>query len=190
MGHRVTMVTGLIGSQGHWVIGSITRVFFMVRVSMVTMVLGHGSPWVTITRIIGSQGYRVTGHHGHRVTITMVLGLMAIRSRVTGHRVTITRAIGSPESQGHRVMVCPGLRSQGHQNLGSRVTRVTGLPLTHHHGLGLRVIGSPITQVSGYGSPWVTITMVLGHGSPITREIESPITRVTGLPWSQGYYHH
>ena len=98
-GHRVT---GLTGSQGHWVIGSIARVFSMVRVSMVTMVLGHGSPWVTITRIIGSQGY-----HGHRVT--------------------------------HH----PGLGSQGHR---------------------------------------VTLTMVTGHGSPITREIESPITRVTGLP--------
>ena len=71
-GHRVTMVTGFTGSQGHWVIGSITRVFSMARVSMVTMVLSHGSLWVTITRI--------TGSHGHRVTITMVTG-----SRVTGH---------------------------------------------------------------------------------------------------------
>jgi hypothetical protein len=74
---------GLPGSQGHWVIGSITRVFSMVRVSMVTMVLGHGSPWVTITRITGSQGYRVTGHHGHRVTITMVTGLPSPWFRVT-----------------------------------------------------------------------------------------------------------
>ena len=33
------------------------------------------------------------------------------------------------------------------------------------------------------GSPMVI-------GLPITRDLESPITRVTGLPWSQGYYHH
>ena len=128
MGHRVTMVTGLIRSQGHWVIGSITRVFSMVRVSMVTMVLGHGSLWVTITRITGSQGHRVTGspgsqgypHPSHRVT------------RITG--------------------------SQGHPGLGSRVTGspwywVTGSPLTRVTGLPItRDLESPITRVTGL--PW------------------------------------
>ena len=89
MGHRVTMVTGLIGSQGHWVIGSIIRVFSMVRVSMVTMVLGHGSPWSRVTGSQGSpwsQGHPSPGrsnlpspglqgyhHHGFGSHITMVL---------------------------------------------------------------------------------------------------------------------
>ena len=94
MGHRVTRVTGFTGSQGHWVIGSITRVFSMVRVSMVTMVLGHGSPWVTITRITGSQGYRVTITMvlGHRVT--MVTGSPRVIgswfTMVSGHMVTVS----------------------------------------------------------------------------------------------------
>ena len=66
MGYRGYMVTGLTGSQGHWVIGSITRVFSITRISRVTMVSGHGLPWfwVTgspITRDLESPITRVTG---------------------------------------------------------------------------------------------------------------------------------
>ena len=96
-------------------------------------------------------------------------------SRVTGHH-------GSQGHHGHgsyrvtgslgyrvyypRFLHCPYL--QGHH--GHRITRVTRSQ--GHHGLP---------------SPWSWIT-----GSPITREIESPITRVTGLPspWFRVTYNH
>ena len=108
MGYRVTMVTGLIGSQGHWVIRSITRVFSMGQGlhghhglgSRVTM--GHRSPW--------SQGYH---HHG----------LGSYSYWVSGHRVSMVT--GSHGYHGHRVTHHPGDRISHHP--GYRVTMVTGL---------------------------------------------------------------
>jgi hypothetical protein len=107
-GYRVTITMVL----GHYGLGS--------RVTMVT-----GS-WVTMSYHhpgLGLQGYRVTHHHGSRVTITRVLNLGSPWSQgLHGHRVTHHPGLGS------RVTPQPYL--QGHHGLGSHTTRV--LPLGAH----------------------------------------------------------
>ena len=136
--------------------------------SRVTM--GHRVTMVT--GLIGSQGHWVIGSITRVFSIVRVsMVTMVIGSRVTmGHKSPWSQGYPSPGSQDHPLPITMGL--------GSWVTMVTGSPW---------VTGSRVT-----GSPWVTITMILGHGSPITREIESPITRVTGLPspWFRVTYNH
>ena len=93
---------------------------------------------------------------------------------------------GSRVTMGHRVTMVTGLiGSQGHWVIGS-ITRVFSISMVSM----VRV--SMVTMVLGHRVTMVTITMVLNHGSPITREIESPITRVTGLPspWFRVTYNH
>jgi hypothetical protein len=100
------------------------------------------------------------GHHGYRVTITMVLGhygLGSLWSRVSGHH-------------GHRVM--------GHHELPSPGSRVTGLS------------GHPSPWVSGYHHPGLKsrVTMVTGLPSPSPSPLPgSPITLIIG---SQGLHGH
>ena len=120
-------------------------------------------PGSRVSGLTGSQGSRVTGHHGSQ----------------GHHGHGFYRVTGS---LGYRVYYPRFLHGQGlhgHHGLGSR-----GVTMGYHHPY---LHGHRVT-----GSPWVTITMVLGHGSPITREIESPITRVTGLPspWFRVTYNH
>ena len=86
---------------------------------------------------------------------------------------------------------------------GSRVSGLTGSQgsrVTGHHGLQ----GYRVTGLTGSQGHWIigSITRVfsIAHisrvsmvtGSPITRDLESPITRVTGLPspWSRVTYNH
>ena len=115
-GHRVT---GLTGSQGHWVIGSITRVFSITHISRVTMVSGHGLPWVTTTRVTGLPITltRVTPHHG---------------SRVSGHY-----GLGSQGLHGHRVTHHPGSRISHHPGYRVTITMVSGhiQPWSYHGGV-------------------------------------------------------
>ena len=103
-------------------------------------------------RVIGSRvllGHRVTGssglspafspspylqgHHGHRVTITMVLGHHGLGSRVT--RVTGSRVTMSHHHPGHRVThhPHPGHPSPWVSGLGSLWSRVTGSPWSQGH---------------------------------------------------------
>jgi hypothetical protein len=118
-GSQGSRVTGHHGLQGHWIIGSITRVFSIAHISRVTMVSGHGLPWVTITRVSGHHGLR-----GHPLPSPWVSGLGSLWSRVTG----------SPWSQGLH---------------GHRVTHHPGSRISHHP--GYRVT---ITMVSGHIQPW------------------------------------
>jgi len=146
------MVTGLIGSQGHWVIGSITRVFSMVRVSMVTMVIGsrvtmgHKSPW--------SQGYPSPGSQDHPLPITMGLGSWV--TMVTGSPwVTGSRVTGSPW-----VTITMVTGSQGHPSPGRSNLPSPGLQGYHHHGFGSH------------------ITMVLPRGGVAFRSYQHTIFKI------------
>jgi hypothetical protein len=94
-------------------------------------------------------------------------------SRVTmGYGVIGSRGHGSPGLLGHRVyhprfLHYPYL--QGHYGLGSRVTMVTGSPITRVSGHGLPLNHIPrVTMVSGHIQPWSYHSGLIDTESPPT----------------------
>ena len=146
---------------------------------------GHRDPGSRVTmgyRVIGSQGYWVTGSLDHRVHHPRFLHYPYLQ----GHH-----GLGSWVTMGYHH---PGSQGYHHHGFGSPESRVTG-----HHGLGLRVtMGHRVMGYHDSPSPGSRVTMVTGssvtisyhhpgYPSPWVSGLGSLWSRVTGSPWSQGH---